>query len=228
MRTEEFTFDGRKAIVVLPDSPNGKRIWKTEFFYAFDQAERALSERGYTRVYYAISDRYGSPFAVRKMHAFHKYVMEKYSLQTKATLFGFSRGGLYAFSYALFYPEYVDKIYFDAPVLDLKSWPPKGSAEQAQMFAEFALNEDTLPLYHENPVDLMDEFFNLDIPVFLVAGGADEVVPLRENGGKMIEQALRHNARLSYIVKNGCGHHPHSLDDVGDIVRFVVGDEDDE
>lgn len=88
--------------------------------------------------------------------------------------------------------------------------------------------DEAFPLYHENPVDLLDEFFNLDIPVFLVAGGADEAVPLRENGEKMIERALRHNARFSYIVKNDCGHRPHSLDDVGDIVRFVVGDEDGE
>ena len=43
---------------------NGKWIWKTEFFDAFDQAERALLERGYTRVYYQISDEYGSPYEI--------------------------------------------------------------------------------------------------------------------------------------------------------------------
>lgn len=221
MRTENFVFNGHQATVIIPDNPNGKWIWKTEFFYAFDQAEQALLEKGYTRVYYSVSDMYGSPKAARKMHAFHKFVIEQYGLQTKATLFGFSRGGLYAFSYALFYPEWVEKVYFDAPVLDLKSWPPKGSVEQGQMFAEFALNEETLQTYKGNPVDLLDEFFALRIPVLLVAGDADEVVPLKENGEKMINYAIQRRADFTYVIKNGCGHHPHSLENVETIVRFV-------
>lgn len=221
MRVDEFTFNGHKAIVIVPDNPNGKWVWKTEFFYAFDKAEQTLLERGYTRVYYGVSDMYGSPKSVRKMHAFHKFIIEKYALQTKATLFGFSRGGLYAFAYTLFYPEWVDKVYLDAPVLDLKSWPPKGSVEQGQVFDEFSLNEETLQTYNANPVDLLEEFFALHIPVLLVAGDADEVVPLDENGNKMIQYALQAKADFCYIIKSGCKHHPHSLDDVGEIVRFV-------
>ncbi len=221
MRTEEFVFNGHKATVILPDNPNGKWIWKTEFFYAFDKAEQTLLQKGYTRVYYGISDMYGSAKAARKMHAFHKFIIEKYGLQTKATLFGFSRGGLYAFSYTLFYPEWVDKVYLDAPVLDLKSWPPKGSVEQSQVFDEFSLNEETLQTYKGNPVDLLEEFFALGIPVLLVAGDADEVVPLEENGGKMIAYATQTNADFRYIIKNGCKHHPHSLENVEEIVRFV-------
>ena len=33
----EFQFDGRDAIVIVPEKPNGEWIWKTEFMYAFDQ-----------------------------------------------------------------------------------------------------------------------------------------------------------------------------------------------
>lgn len=126
MRKEEFEYNGYKATVLFPDNFNGKWVWKTEFFYAFDQAEQELFSKGYARVYYEISDMYGSDRAVRLMHLFHLHLREKYGLKTKPNLCGFSRGGLYAFNYALYYPEYVEKLYLDAPVLNLKSWPPRG------------------------------------------------------------------------------------------------------
>ena len=49
-RIETFEVNGYEAAVIIPENANGKWIWKTEFFYAFDQAERALLEQGYTRV----------------------------------------------------------------------------------------------------------------------------------------------------------------------------------
>ena len=47
MKKHEFVFNGYNATVLLPDNFNGKWIWKTEFFYAFDQAEQALFDKGY-------------------------------------------------------------------------------------------------------------------------------------------------------------------------------------
>ncbi len=224
MKIQEFDYNGYKATVILPEKPNGKWVWKTEFLYAFDQAERALLEEGYTRVYYSISNRYGSPKAVRLMHAFHKALLKKYPfLQEKANLFGFSRGGLYAFNYALFYPEYVERVYLDAPVLDVRSWPPKGSKEQAQLFEELSLTEEALQTYVGNPVNNIKEYIALQIPTLLVVGDADAEVPLRENGQVLIDEYERANATLSYIVKQGCAHHPHSLEDVTPILQFIGG-----
>lgn len=128
--TFEYEFNGYKAVVIVPEKPNGKWIWKTEFLYAFDQAEKQLSKMGYTRVYYEISNMYGDYRAVRLMRRFYTHVIGKFNLEDKCTLFGFSRGGLYAFNYALYYPETVKKIYLDAPVLDLKTWPKKASRGQ--------------------------------------------------------------------------------------------------
>lgn len=220
-KTYELTFAGHNATVIVPENPNGKWIWKTEFLYAFDQAERALLERGYTRVYYQISDEYGCYKAVRKMRAFYDFVVKEFSLNKKCCLFGFSRGGLYAFNFALSYPDYVEKVYLDAPVMDLKSWPPKGSVEQSQMFNVYTLNADTLPLFKENPVDKLAEYFALKIPTLLIAGGKDEVVPVAENCGIMIEYCKANGIELPTIVKPECLHHPHSLEDVTPIVEFI-------
>ena len=93
IRTEEFEFNGYQATIIIPENPNGKWIWKTEFLYAFDQSERALCERGYTRVYYCISNKYGSYNAVRLRHALQLLVVEKYPLENEACRFWFSRGG---------------------------------------------------------------------------------------------------------------------------------------
>lgn len=221
MRTEEFEFNGYRATVIIPEKPNGKWIWKTEFLYAFDKAEVALCEKGYTRVYYQISDKYGSCNAVRLMHAFHWFVVKKYGLQKKANLFGFSRGGLYAFNYALFYPEDVEKVYLDAPVLDMKTWPPKNSKEQMQLFDEYGLNEETLLAFKGNPIDNLSEFFALDIPLMIVAGMVDSVVPYKDNAGKLLEYCKRNDVSITDIIKPLCDHHPHSLEDVSPIVQFI-------
>lgn len=218
---EEFEFNGYKATIILPENPNGKWIWKTEFLYAFDQAEKDLFAQGYTRVYYCISNQYGSTKAIRLMHRFHAYICEKYNLQKKAILFGFSRGGLYAFNYALYYPEYVEKVYLDAPVLDLKTWPPRGSKEQAEMFKEYCLNEDTLTLYDQNPIDCIKEFFALNIPLLLIAGDADEVVSYPDNAKKVIDYCRKNNLPLKYFIKHGGKHHPHSLKNTKVIIDFL-------
>lgn len=221
MRTEEFVFNGHTATVIIPDKPNGKWIWKTEFLYAFDQAEQKLNQMGYTRVYYSISHKYGSYQAVRLMRKFYHHVVEKYSLDKKAYLFGFSRGGLYAFNFALFYPEYVAKVYLDAPVLDMNDWPPKDSNERQQVYEEYCLTEKTLENFNGNPINNLDEFFSLNIPLMIVAGGSDEVVHYDKNSQIVIEYCKKNNIDLVYFVKPECMHHPHSLEDVKPIIDFI-------
>ena len=221
-KIENLQFNGYEATVIIPKNPNGKWIWKTEFLYAFDQAEGALLEKGYTRVYYRISDKYGSPSAIKLMKEFYHFVVEKFHLDEKCVLFGFSRGGLYAFNFAVAYPEFVDKVYLDAPVLDLKTWPPKGSVEQGQMFLEYGLNEETLQTFKGNPIDKLKSFFDLSIPWLIVAGGQDEVVSFDKNAGKLIQYCKDENIGITVIVKEDGKHHPHSLEEVEPILGFVI------
>ena len=216
-----FKYGGYNATVIVPENANGEWIWKTEFLYAFEQAEVALLGKGYTRVYYEISDKYGSYKAVRLMYNFYKYVSREFGLRDKCHLFGFSRGGLYAFNFALFYPECVASLYLDAPVLDMKSWPLAGSKEQKQLFDEYSLTEETLKIFKENPVDNLGEFFDTNIPVLVIAGEVDELVPLKENAGVLLDYCEANGIALEYYVKPTCGHHPHSLEDVEPIVQFV-------
>lgn len=221
MKEYKFTFQGHEATVLRPDKPNGKWIWKTEFLYAFDKAEQELLDLGYTRVYYQVSNRYGSYRALRWMHEFHKFVVQEFGLDEKCFLFGFSRGGLYAFNYALFYPEFVEKIYLDAPVLDMRTWPPKGSVEREQVYEEYDLTEETLGHFKGHPIENLPEFFALNLPLLLVAGDADESVPFEANAKRMIDYCQENGIKITSIVKPGCKHHPHSLEDTTPILDFV-------
>ena len=102
-------------------------------------------------------------------------------------MFGFSRGALYAFNYAMFYPESVSHVYLDAPVLNVKSWPISGSIEQAQLFEEYNVNEETFKTFKDSPIDHLEEFAKHKLPVLLVVGCKDTLVPFAENGQIMMD-----------------------------------------
>ncbi len=224
MESIEFIFNGYNATIIIPNNFNGKWIWKTEFFTAFDDAEQKLLEMGYARVYYQISDMYGNSKSIRLMHEFYKGVLQKFpNFSKKAILFGFSRGGLYAFNYTLSYPETVEKVYLDAPVLDLKSWPRIGIFEHYEMLKMMNLDEITLAYYNENPADNFAEYFSHNIPTLLVAGEKDSVVSYYHNAYKMIEFCKNNDVSLTYYTKPECDHHPHSLEDVSPIIKFING-----
>ena len=67
--------------------------------------------------------------------------------------------------------------------------------EQLQLFNEYGLNADALVSFKGNPIDNLPEFFTLQIPLLIVAGAADEVVPFEFNAGKLIKycNAERYN-----------------------------------
>ena len=222
MRRDVFEFNGYTAYVMIPEIPNGKWIWKTEFFHEFEQAEVALFEKGYTRVYYQISDKYGSNNAVRLMHRLHLELLKRYDLLTKETiLFGFSRGGLYAYNYAVYYPEYVSKIYLDAPVLNLRSWPWHKGHFHDQFCKEYNLNEETFETFRGSPLDMKEEFAANNIPLLIIAGDKDLSVPFEDNGALLEKYYKSIGKSFELIIKKNAGHHPHSLEDVTPIVEFI-------
>jgi len=221
----EYEFNGYKATVIQPENPNGKWVWKTEFLYAFDNAEKELLNKGYTRVYYQISDMYGNNKSMLLMHDFYIDVVARFNLDKKCNLFGFSRGGLYAFNFALRYPEYVNSIYLDAPVLDLTDWPKVTNVEYPGMKESYNLTDQTLKTYTDFPIHNLETFFKRGIPMLIVAGDNDTTVTFERNSKKVIDYCKENNIKLEYYVKKGCGHHPHSLEDVAPIVDFVCGTE---
>lgn len=223
MKTEKYIFNGYEATIIIPDKPNGEWLWKTEFLYAFDALERKLCEDGFTRVYYQISNKYGSPDSVELMHDFYLDLMNRYKLNKKAILIGFSRGGLYAFNFALKYPSCVKKMYLDSPVLDLRTWPKKEDIPELykQVLDEYHFSSDEeMQNYQSYPVYKLKEYFALNIPTLLVCGGNDSLVSHELNSKKMIDYVLANNIKNFYYyvkvgdAKEGGEHHPHSFGNI--------------
>lgn len=223
-REEFFIVAGYRATVLIPENANGEWLWKTEFFHAFDKAEQDLYLLGYTRVYYEISDKYGSPQAIKLMDGFYHELIKRYSfLDKKCHLIGFSRGGLYAFNFVMAYPQRVKSVYLDAPVLDLRSWPrtdPKfGELDlHEQVMKEYGFkSEEEFENYGCYPVGRLGEYFKLNIPTLLIAGTDDTTVTYSENSQRMIGYCAARDKPFIFYVKLGADHHPHSFGNTGGI-----------
>ena len=227
MQEYQYEFNGYTAFVTVPDHPNGKWIWKAEYRTAFNAAELALIQQGYTHVYYQVQFQYGSYRLRRLMHKFHLHVIEKFHLQKKCILFGMSVGGLYSFNYALSYPEYVEKVYLDAPALDVYDVYSRMTGDETRKFdlvmAAYNLNADTIKTFRDWPVDNYKEFFDNKIPVMRVAGDADTVCRPETNYQTMLAYCEANGIEIKTCIKPGCGHHPHSLEDFTPILDFVNG-----
>lgn len=225
----DFLLDERQGLLVHPQTPlpGCPWVWRAEFFGAFDYADRALLKKGWHIAYYRISNMYGCPEAVALMKSFHNAMVKRFSLNGRAALFGFSRGGLYAVNFAAAYPEDVLLLYLDAPVLDIRSWPgglgqgPGASKEWADCKRWYRLTEDTARSFRHNPLDQIPQLTAARIPVLLVAGEADTLVPYSENGAILHREYTRHGGCIHTILKPGVDHHPHSLEDPTPIVAFI-------
>ena len=75
--------------------------------------------------------------------------------------------------------------------------------------------------YRENPIDKMGLLLENRIPVIMVYGDTDDIVPYCENGA-VFEKFYRENGGVIEVIgKKDCGHHPHGLDDNTPIIEFV-------
>lgn len=225
-----FAVGGRESFIVCPAdaAPGHPWVWRAEFFGAFDAADRALLERGWHLAYHCVSDMYGCPQAVESMHAFCQVIGKDFGLSPWPVLFGFSRGGLYACNYATAHPEGVAALYLDAPVLDIRSWPgPMGASTTRddalwqECLRWYGLDAQSAPSFAGNPLDRTEALAQAGIPVLLVVGLADEAVPYAENGAPFARRFREAGGEILVLEKEGCGHHPHSLENPAPIVEWI-------
>ncbi len=225
----DLSLYGRQVVFVEPEKalPGNPWVWRTEFFDAFPSADRALLHAGYALAYCSASDMFGCPESIAILEHFREWFCDTKKMSPTPVLFGFSRGGLYAVNYALAHPDHVGALYLDAPVLDFRSWPGKGRGFDRDWricLDCYGLTEETVRDYRGTPLDRAAELAALPIPILIVAGEADRVVPASENLDPF-ERAYKAagGTRLSCIRKPGCDHHPHSLEDPAPIVDWIRG-----
>ena len=226
----DFDLNGTAGRLVIPEQPADGRpwIWRARFFGVEPQFDRAMLERGYHVAYCDVADLFGSPTAVDRWNSFYTYLRFEHLLADRVVLEGFSRGGLIVYNWAAANPEKVACIYADNPVCDFKSWPGgKGSGEGSpgdwrRCLEAYGLSEAEALAYDKNPIDQLQALADADIPLLHVVGDADDIVPPEENTAILETRYRELGGDIQVIHKPGAGHHPHSLEDPGPIVDFVV------
>lgn len=221
---QDFEVAGHACLLISPATPakGNPWIWRTEFFGVEPQTEIALLKAGWHVAFMNARDLYGAPPAMRLFEAFHRELVEHHGLNQKAVLEGLSRGGLYAYNFAVAHPDWVSGLYLDAPVLNIWSWPsPANKGLWKACLAAYGLTEDTAKSWR-GPLDHVPELVQNGIPIMLVCGDADKTVPYPENGAILVERYRAAQGNIKLILKPGADHHPHSLHDPAPIVQFLL------
>jgi len=226
----EFDFKGHPAKIVFPKEANKERlwIWRARFWGHEPQTDLALLEKGFHVAYVDVANLFGNNEAVSIWNKFYSYLIDEYKLHPKVVLEGMSRGGLIVYNWAAANVEKVASIYADAPVCDIKSWPGglyagKGSvADWERCLNAYGLNDSTVYDFKGIPTVNAIKLAQAGIPVLHVCGAADKVVPYFENTKILADNYKQAGGNIKVVLKNGVGHHPHSLEDPEVIVDFIL------
>lgn len=226
-RRLDFLFEGREAVLIFPDQPNESKNWllKTEYFDAFPDFQIQMLRRGWHLAFIKNVTRWCLEEDLDLKARFAEYLHETYGLYPKCVPVGMSCGGLIGSKFAAKYPEYVSALYLDAPVMNFLSCPAGLGIAVNSLYQEFyeatGMTISDLICYREHPIDKMHLLLQNHIPVIMVYGDSDTVVPYKENGA-LLEKYYRENGGIIETYgKEGCGHHPHSLADNTPIINFV-------
>lgn len=226
-RRIDFTFEGREALLIFPEKPNENKNWllKTEYFDAFPDFQIQMLHRGWHLAYVKNVTRWCLDEDLDRKKRFAEYLHEEFGLYEKCVPVGMSCGGLIGSKFAAKYPEKVSALYLDAPVMNFLSCPAGLGIGGGGLMAEFVeatgMDLPKLICYREHPIDKMHLLLENKIPVVMVYGDADLVVPYTENGALLEKYYKENGGEIQVFGKEGCGHHPHGLEDNTPIIEFV-------
>lgn len=211
---EAFLVEGRPAFVFLPTEdkrstpqpwimysptlpglPDAHEKWMHEQFLAAGVAVAGID----------VGEGYGSPKSQKLLSALYQEMNGKRGFAKRVCLLGRSRGGLWMTSWAGANPEKVAGIAGIYPVFDLRSYPALQAAAPAYELTPEALESQ---LKQHNPIDKVSILAKAKIPVCLIHGDQDAVVPLKVNSA---EFKARYTAKgqgdlVELIVAKGQGH----------------------
>ena len=233
---KRMEFEGYDACIVFPKegTANGKLMIKTEYWDAFPNAiEVPLLKQGFHLCFVKSDNRWASEDQLDRKARFVRYVCKEYGLSERTVPVGMSCGGLVAVKFAAKYPELVSCLYLDAPVMNYMSCPcgfGTGDALVGEGYDGIKEVLDALQMsgiselicYREMPMDKIPVLVKNRVPVALVVGGSDMVVPFHENGILLKNAYEQAGLDLAFAIKPECAHHPHGLDDPTEMVEFIL------
>ena len=215
-RRTKFDFGGREAWVVEPSTfPAEGTPWTWTIQWAEAFVDRTgvldLLRRGWHHVTIDLFDTRMDEKGIAIAAAFQDFLVKELGFAPKANLVGMSWGGFFSTRYAAAHPGKVRRIYLDAPLLNFDGFghPDKGriGVWANRMPADGAWTNDP-----EMPVNKAEAIAKAEIPVLLVYGGCDTIVPPAQNCRIFAERFKAAGGNLKEIPRDFFGHHPHGLD----------------
>jgi predicted esterase len=164
----------------------------------------------------------GSPASTAKFSLFYEEMVRR-GWSPKPILLGQSRGGMMMLAWAMRNSDKVRAFVGIYPVCNLASWPLKNS--KAATLADFAMPEDELvaKLSQFNPVDNLQGLLANKVPMFVVHGDADVVVPYDENTRVLKERYEAGGGQITVKLIPGEGHQATpSFFECQELVDFVI------
>jgi len=187
LQGETFRLADRHAFLMKPNARSESDQTKPWIFYAPtlpsypDEAEswmhRQFLYAGVAVAGIDVGEAYGSPHAFPFFDALYdKMIADGYSPQP--ALLGRSRGGLWVSSWAIEHPERVAGIGGIYPVYDFTTYPgaDKAAAAYGVNAQDLLQSQDQL-----NPIKRVATLAEANIPVFVIHGDDDKVVPIGPN-----------------------------------------------
>ena len=188
--------------IFLQKKENKNKNWllKTEYFGAFPEFEIEMLNRGWHLAYVENITRWCLEEDLDRKKRFAEFLASEYGLYKKCMPVGMSCGGLIAVKFAARYPQLVSCVYIDAPVINYMSCPCGfgiGERIDDEEFSEIlgALGMSSISeliCYRDMPLDNIPELVKHKIPIVMVSGDSDTIVPYTENG-IMLEKAYKEN-----------------------------------
>ena len=227
----EFEFKGKKSIVLLPEDSrkNGKTVFKTEYFGAFPDLQLEFVRRGYTMIFVSNRNRWGTEGELADQYEFVNFCAKEFDISNKVITIGMSCGGMMSVLLAAKYPDCIEALYIDAPVMNFLSCPANfGNAPDVldSMWTEFenawGMTKRELLLFRGHPIDMIPILVKNKVKIYMAYGDSDKTVPYEENG-IALERAYKEAglSDLLYIDKKvGVDHHPHGPTNIDFAIKY--------
>ncbi|MBS0263068.1 MAG: prolyl oligopeptidase family serine peptidase, partial [Planctomycetes bacterium] len=179
----------------LPGLPDVHEKWMHERFLAAGVAVAGID----------VGESFGGPAGRSLFSDFYQEMTDKRGFSKKPVLLGRSRGGLMVCNWAVEHPDQVGALVGIYPVFDFRTYPGLEKAAPAYGLSPQALAEKSS---QHNPIERVASLAQAGVPVFLIHGDVDTVVPLRENSAELLKryEAAGAGDAVRLVVPAGQGH----------------------
>ena len=145
--------------------------------------------------------------------AFQDFLVNDLGFAPKARLIGMSWGGFFSTRYAANYPENVLKIYYDAPLMNFTKFGKTPTKDLIGSWAERVPEGGNWDNDPEMPINMAAKIAQAKIPVLLLYGGVDPVVPPAKNCELFIPRFKAAGGDITVVRRGAYAHHPHGVEE---------------